>query len=219
MANPNKTLIVLVVDRSGSMSSIQKDAQGGINALIKAQAEAEGECLVTLVQFDTQYEFVFKANPAKGLPEYTLIPRGMTALLDATGRALAETQEYIASLAEDDRPGLVTFVIVTDGEENSSKEFTKDQVMAAIKARQDDDKWQFTYLGADASAFAVAQDLGLNVGTSAQYVADAHGVAAAYSSTSAKITRMRSASSRGLDALVANVYTDEERDAMLGNKS
>ena len=70
------TLLVLVVDRSGSMQSIKEDMEGGIAALLAEQGEQEGTCLVTLAQFDTEYELVADAVPAAQLEPYRLVPRG-----------------------------------------------------------------------------------------------------------------------------------------------
>ena len=119
------TDITLVVDRSGSMEQVQEDAEGGVNSFIAQQAKEPGEALLTLVQFDTEYEFLHKGVPISQVPKFELVPRGMTALLDAVGRAMNETGERIAKMDERDRPGLVVFVVMTDGQENSSKEFSK----------------------------------------------------------------------------------------------
>jgi len=118
--NNNLTDITLVVDRSGSMEAIRADAEGGVNTFLTDQAAQPGEALVTLVQFDTHYEFVHRGVPVKQVPRYQLVPRGGTALLDAVGRAINETGERLSKMAEADRPGLVVFVVMTDGEENSS---------------------------------------------------------------------------------------------------
>lgn len=109
------TDITLVVDRSGSMSSIRDDAEGGINEFIRQQGRVEGEARITLVEFDTEYHFVENGTRVEDVKPYELIPRGATALLDAVGRAINETGSRLAALAEKDRPGLVVFVITTDG--------------------------------------------------------------------------------------------------------
>ena len=114
------TDITLVVDRSGSMQDIRSDAEGGVNAFIENQAKEPGEALLTLVQFDTEFEFLHTGVPIKDVPRYSLVPRGSTALLDAVGRAINETGERISKLAEAERPALVVFVVMTDGLENSS---------------------------------------------------------------------------------------------------
>jgi hypothetical protein len=141
------TDITLVVDRSGSMEAVREDAEGGVNAFLREQAQQPGEALLTLVQFDTEYEFVHKGISVKDAPAYKLVPRGCTALLDAVGRAINETGDRLAKMAETDRPGLVVFVIVTDGLENSSHEFTKVKVQEMIDRQQNQYHWQFTFPG------------------------------------------------------------------------
>ena len=121
------TDITLVVDRSGSMSSIKEDAEGGINTFIQRQAELEGQAVITLVQFDTEYEILFKGKPANGVEPFKLVPRGMTALLDAIGRAIESTAARLDHTPEQHRPGLVAFVVMTDGLE-------KDQVPSSNSA-------------------------------------------------------------------------------------
>ena len=153
---PDLTDITLVVDRSGSMEQVQKDAQGGVNSFIKEQAKEPGEALLTLVQFDTEYEFLHEGVPISQVPEYKLVPRGMTALLDAVGRAINETGERLSKMKEQDRPGLVIFVVMTDGLENSSKEFSKDLIKEMIKRQQEKYNWHFTFLGANQDAIATA---------------------------------------------------------------
>lgn len=127
------TDITLVVDRSGSMQEMRSDAEGGVNAFIADQAKEPGEALLTLVQFDTEYEFLHSGVPIGQVPKYTLVPRGSTALLDAVGRAINETGERLSKMDEKDRPGLVIFVVMTDGHENASKEFSKPQIKKMIE--------------------------------------------------------------------------------------
>ena len=93
---PDLTDITLVVDRSGSMAEVREDAEGGVNTFIGQQAKEPGEALLTLVQFDTEYEFLHTGVPVQSVPKYELVPRGMTALLDAVGRAINETGEKAA---------------------------------------------------------------------------------------------------------------------------
>jgi hypothetical protein len=209
--NTNLTDITIVVDRSGSMDSIKSDAEGGVNSFIAEQAKESGEALVTLLQFDTKYEFLYQGTPIQEVPQYELVPRGMTALLDAVGRAVNETSERLAEMAEKDRPGLVIFVIMTDGLENSSKEFTKDQIKEMIERQQKEHDWHFTFLGANQDAFAEAGGMGINKVGSANYRMDK--VGKALEGTSRKVARMRAQRSAG--EAVKNEFTDEEREKML----
>ncbi|MCA9271003.1 MAG: VWA domain-containing protein, partial [Planctomycetales bacterium] len=161
------TDITLVVDRSGSMASIREDAEGGVNDFIRRQAAEPGEAWLTLVQFDTEYEFVHRGVRVQDAAPYVLQPRGMTALLDAMGRAVVETGQRLARLPECDRPGLVVFVVMTDGLENSSREFSGPQVKEMIEHQQKVYNWQFTFLGANQDAFAEADAVGIAAGGAA----------------------------------------------------
>ncbi len=204
------TDITLVVDRSGSMESMRTDAEGGVNAFIRRQAAEPGEALVTLVQFDTEYEFLSRGTPAAQVGEYTLVPRGSTALLDAVGRAINETGARLATMAEPDRPGLVVFVVVTDGQENSSHEFSKAKIKEMIEHQQTVYNWQFTFLGANQDAFAEAGSMGFSAGGTAGYSPDK--AAVAYANVGSKVARMRQAAAAC--ATVDNKWTTEERESM-----
>ena len=197
--------ITVIADRSGSMSVCRDEAENGINHFIDDQKKQSGEATFSLVHFDTEYEFAHRAVPIQTVPHYTLVPRGMTALLDAVGRAINETGNRLSEIAEADRPGLVVFVIVTDGQENSSHEFTKAQIKGMIDRQQRDYAWQFTFLGANQDAFAEAHALGI-VGATAQV--DIHNINLAYKSASNNVTRMRHASTAGMT--VSNAYTADE---------
>ena len=202
------TDITLVVDRSGSMKDIESDAQGGINAFIEKQAAEPGEALLTLVQFDTEYEFVHQGMPIQQVPSYKLVPRGMTALLDAVGRAITETGQRLAQMKEEDRPGLVIFVIMTDGLENSSREFSATQVKAMIEEQKTKYSWHFNFLGADQDAFGEGRSLGIDTGGILDVGKEQ--IFAAYAGTAAKVSRMRGQARAG--EMVENLYTDAERE-------
>lgn len=207
---PDLANVTLVVDRSGSMQSIREDAEGGINAFIQEQAKQPGEALLTLVQFDTEYEFVHRATPISRVPPYKLVPRGSTALLDAVGRAINETGERLVKMPEGDRPGLVVFVITTDGQENSSKEFSKVQIKEMIERQQSKYNWHFTFLAANQDAFAEAGGLGINAAGAANFAPDK--VQAAWRGTCLLVARMREQTIN--EETVVNEFTDSERAEM-----
>lgn len=204
------TDITLVVDRSGSMQDIRSDAEGGVNAFIENQGQEPGEASLTLVQFDTEYEFLHSGVPIKEVPKYSLVPRGGTALLDAVGRAINETGDRLAKLDEAERPGLVVFVVMTDGQENSSQEFSKSRIKEMIQHQQQKYGWQFTFLGADQDAFVEAEAMGIDTPGTANFAKNK--VAAAYGATAAKVARMRRARSEG--QTVDNSFTLQERQDM-----
>ena len=205
------TDITMVVDRSGSMQVIRADAEGGINAFIERQKAEPGDALLTLVQFNTSYEFVHVGVPVSQVPPFQLIPSGSTALLDAVGRAINETGKRLATMDESQRPGLVIFVIVTDGQENSSQEFTCDRIRQMIEHQQTVYSWQFTFLAANQDAFAEGAAMGISADGIAAFSPDK--IAGTYGATAAKIARMRSALMA--QAEVDNKFTDEERNQML----
>ena len=181
------TLLVLVVDRSGSMETIRLDMEGGIKHLIKEQATGPGNCVVTLAQFDTEYELVFEAIPAAEVTGYHLVPRGSTALLDAIGRTIGGVRSWLGKLPAERQPDQVVFAVVTDGLENSSREWSRDQVMAAVKERSDAG-WQFSFLGANQDAIKEGGDLGVDAARAMTY--SPARAAAAMSSLSDSVKRV-----------------------------
>jgi Mg-chelatase subunit ChlD len=213
MSRKDFTDITLVVDRSGSMSTIKEDAQGGVNSFIADQAKEPGDSVFTLVQFDTEYELIHKGVPTGDVPKYELHPRGMTALLDAVGKAINETGERLAAINEEQRPELVVFVVMTDGLENSSMEFTKPQIKEMISRQQDEYNWHFTFLGANQDAFAEGREIGVKTAGIANF--NVMHVNKAMGATSDKVKRMRAAVRGGASGQsVSNDFTDEEREGM-----
>jgi hypothetical protein len=204
------TDIVIVLDRSGSMQVCKDDAEGGLNAFVEEQKKRPGRAVFTLVQFDTEYEFVHRGEPISEIPPFTLVPRGWTALLDAVGRAIAETGDRLARSPEAERPGLVAFVIITDGQENSSKEFNKEQIKQMIQHQTDVYKWQFTFLGANQDAFAEAGGIGITADKTAYFAAKK--TRSAFSAMSAKMGRMQDAVAKGDD--VKPDFTAQEIEEM-----
>lgn len=204
------TDITLVIDRSGSMSSCRDEAQKGINEFIKKQKEVEGEVLFSLLQFDTEHEYVFNAVPISNVGKYKLIPRGMTALLDAVGKAVTETGIRLEKVPESERPGLVIIAIITDGYENASSEFKRDRIKEMIEHQQGKYSWQFTFLGANQNAFLEAGSIGINMNVAANYNTSKSD--AVYNNLSNHVSRMRNMSYNG--EVVSSSYTEEERESM-----
>jgi len=208
--NQDLTDITLVVDRSGSMQTIRSDAEGGINALVDDQRRQPGEARITIVQFDTDVDVVCTGLKPGDVPPYHLVPRGGTALLDAVGTAIVATGERLAAMREAERPALVLFVVVTDGKENSSKEYTKARIQEMVRHQTHVYSWQFTFLGADADAFDDARGMGMSASGSARYAK--HKIGHAFRGTSSKLSRMRGQAARG--EAVQNAFTDAEREHM-----
>ena len=161
MANPDLTHLVFLLDRSGSMRSIKSDVKEGFSAFIEEQGGVEGDCVVTLAQFDTHYEVVYQGIPLDEVPELNLQPRSRTALLDAMGRLITEVSAELASLPDDERPGTVIVAIMTDGLENASRDWTHPAIKSLVELHTNQYDWQFLYMGADQDAVEVGTRLGV----------------------------------------------------------
>jgi hypothetical protein len=147
------------------MSDIRNDAQGGIQELLREQFAETGKLTVTLVEFDDVANDV--ARMATNPFDYVLHPRGRTALLDTVGREIAQTGINLDALPESDRPGRVVFVVVTDGAENASTEYTLEKLRADIARQRDQFNWQFQFIGAGEDAWQGAE-LGMKSSTFAR---------------------------------------------------
>lgn len=181
------TEIIFILDRSGSMETIKKDAIGGFNAYVEDQKKQEGEAKMTLILFDNLYEVVYKGKDIKEvepLNESTYIPRGSTALLDAIGKTLNEG-------VTDPNADKHLVVIMTDGEENSSREYTNEAIKKATEDLIATQKWQFIYLGANQDAFSVASRIGINTSNSLSFTTDSLDMSATYSKISSATTMYR----------------------------
>lgn len=169
MANPNLSHLVFLLDRSGSMQSIKSDVIGGFHAFLTEQRDAEGQCAVTLAQFDHEYEVVYRGVPLGQVPQLDLSPRGRTALLDSMGKLITDTAAEIDALPEDDKPGTVVVAIMTDGLENASIEWGRPAIKALVEQQTNQRGWEFLYMGADQDAVEVGQGLGVKAEQSVTY--------------------------------------------------
>lgn len=208
MTDSNKTLVAALLDRSGSMQSIADDMRGGFDSYIAAERGQPGVTLVTLAQFDDQYDVVYENAPITSVPPLDMEPRGMTALLDAIGRFVTEVGAGLAALPEPERPGEVTVLVMTDGHENASREWTKESVRNLISHQETDYGWDFVFLGANMDAVDVGSELGFAPGKSLTYDADGDGVQGAWGAVAGYSARKRR---RGPAPSASIVFDDAER--------
>lgn len=188
------TEVLVITDRSGSMSSIVNDVIGGYNTFIEEQKKIPGEARVTFVQFDDKYEEVYVGKPLQSVPTLnrdTFVPRGSTALLDAIGRTLNSQSLRIKN---EGWAELVVVCIITDGEENASREYTAERVRT-LTQEAEGKGWKFVYLGANQDAFKVTQHLGFRGAISANYSADSVGTKYAYGVMGQTMSCLRSGGS------------------------
>jgi len=179
-----KDEIICVVDRSGSMGSIRADAEGGLNAFIEEQKKVENGANLTLVEFDNDYNVIYESVDISSVEPYALIPRGGTALLDAIGQAVNSVPET---------EGKKIVVVVTDGGENSSREYTNESINALITEKQDQG-WEFIFLAANQDAIATARSYGIDTANAINFAASAAGATEGYAATAAYTTSLRTKS-------------------------
>jgi len=148
---------------------------------------------VTLAQFDTDYEVVYANRPVHDVPPLELQPRGMTALYDALGTLITDVGAELAAMPEQKRPARVTVVVLSDGHENSSQEWTHDAISVAIRRQEHDYLWDFVFLGANMDAVAIGQQLGFAPEKSMTYAADGDGVGTAWAATTNYVARRNAA--------------------------
>ena len=209
--------LVFILDRSGSMSGLEKDTIGGFNSLIEKQRKEDGTADVTLVLFDSEYDVIYDHVDIKDVAELTskeYFPRGTTALLDAVGTTINRIGERLSNTPEEERPEQVIIVITTDGYENASKEFTRQQVKDMIEHQQSKYSWTFMFLGANMDAVGEAQSLGIDTQFSKTYTNSARGVGSVYASVAMSMSAMRNYSSVATDDIAEegeSLTVEEER--------
>lgn len=173
------TELVFILDKSGSMGGLEKDTIGGFNAMLEKQKAVDGECRITTVLFDNRYELLHDRIDIKAVTPITekeYFIGGSTALLDAIGRTIHKIGSAERHTAEDYRAEKVLFVIITDGEENSSREYSADKVKAQIERQKSKYGWEFIFLGANIDAVETAEKFGIKADRAQNYHADSEGV-------------------------------------------
>ncbi|WP_433463935.1 hypothetical protein [Spirillospora sp. CA-128828] len=153
--------IEIIFDRSGSMSSIASDAEGGLRAFLETQAKVPGDTTVSLTTFNHEVTVEYEMQPLAQVPAFTLTPAGTTALLDAVGGRLEAIPMRLLQLPASDRPEEVIFVIATDGYENASRHYGLRHIRAQVATARMAG-WQFVFLAADESAFTAGDAMGIH---------------------------------------------------------
>lgn len=181
------------------MASVASDTIGGFNRFLDDQKKAAGTATLTLNQFDDIYERVFEPGDiqaVKPLSNETFVPRGSTALLDAIGRSVTDTGKRLEAMSEGDRPEKVIVVIITDGQENASREFTSAKVNELISHQRDVYGWEFVFLGANQDAITTASTFGIKGANAMTYAANSVGTQSAFASTSRNMASFRAGTAK-----------------------
>ncbi len=190
----NKTELVFILDRSGSMGGLETDTIGGFNSTLEDQRKLEGETRVSTILFDNQFEELHDRIDLKDIQALTsqqYFVRGSTALYDAVAmgiRKIANVQAAVKTEAQADK---VIVVIITDGYENSSRETSAAMLKKMIKEKRAEG-WEFIFMGANIDAALAAGEIGISASNAANYVPDSQGVKIQYECLSEAVISLRS---------------------------
>lgn len=190
------TELVFILDKSGSMGGLEADTIGGYNALLAKQQAVEGECHITTVLFDNNYELLHDRIDIKAVSPITekeYYVGGSTALLDAIGRTIHKIGNAQKHTHDDFRAEKVMFVIITDGEENSSREYTAEKVKAQIERQKTKYGWEFVFLAANIDAVQTAARFGIAPNRAVEYLSDREGTNLNFKAMSSAVAAFRQA--------------------------
>lgn len=160
----NLVEVVFVLDRSGSMAGLESDTIGGFNSMLKKQKQEDAQVYVSTVLFDDKIKVLHDRvdiREVQPITEDDYFVGGCTALLDAVGRSIKHISRVHKYAREEDRPRKTLFVIITDGYENSSREYSYRDVKKMITKEQEKYGWEFIFLGADIDVASEAESLGI----------------------------------------------------------
>ncbi|HIU07605.1 MAG TPA: VWA domain-containing protein [Candidatus Limiplasma pullistercoris] len=190
----NLTELVFILDKSGSMAGLERDTIGGFNAMLDKQKAQAGECRITTVLFDHRYELLHDRTDIRAVRPITAREYrvgGSTALLDALGKTIHKIATAQKNTSEPFRAKRVMFVIITDGEENASREYAAKEVKEAIRRQKSRYGWEFIFLGANIDAVETAGRFGIDAGRAANYVPDSQGTALNFRAMSETVSAFR----------------------------
>ena len=168
--NNQLTELVFILDRSASMHGLEKDTLGGFNSMMEKQKKGEGNALVTTVLFDTEIDVIHDRLPLKS------VAGGCTALLDAVGSTINRIGTVHKYARPEDVPAHTLVVIITDGEENSSRFYDYEDVRHMVEREKSKYGWEFIFLGANMNAIEAAAALGIQEDRAAEFLCDEEGI-------------------------------------------
>lgn len=202
--------ICFVLDESGSMYNSVDDVIGGFQKLIDEQkGEKNGECIISLYRFSDTVKKDYIGKPVDEVSKLIYSPGGCTAMNDGVGTAIDEIGKWLSDMDESERPSKNMIVIMTDGQENASKEYNFDTVKAKIKHQEEKYSWTFVYMGTNLQDLKDANRLGIKM----RSVSDSRNIAANYSHIDTYAKALRSstnaASVAAADALLTRQLCED----------
>ncbi len=209
--------IINIIDKSGSMLKMIDVAISGFNEFLEGQKSVEGNALVSTVLFSSRsdYQILYEDVDVKDcgyLSKNNYVPDGMTALYDAIGKTINHEIDKLGNLPIEERPEKILCVILTDGDENHSQLFKKDQIKKLIDEMREDFKWEFIFLAADENASTTAETMGISAGNSYSFTNNSTGLKDAYKGVSFATTSYRNSKSVKLDNLMADYQEEKKND-------
>lgn len=200
------TELVFILDKSGSMGGLESDTIGGYNAMLAKQKAIMGDCLVTTVLFDHEVILLHDRIDLLAISPLTLQEYqvgGCTALIDALGQSIQKIANVQKHTSPDFQATKVLFIIITDGQENSSREYSVEKVKVMIEEYRSKYSWEFIFLGANIDAVETAQTYGIDPARAQNYHADEMGIATNFKVMSEAVATFRS------EGLVADSWSEE----------
>jgi uncharacterized protein with von Willebrand factor type A (vWA) domain len=204
-----KTLVTLLLDRSGSMEKVKADTIGAINAYIGKLREAEDDIRFSLVFFDSDYsgnmdlQKIFvgkKISEVKDLTDNDFMPRGGTPLIDAACTTIRAVADSVAERTDTK----MVFALQTDGDENMSRENTWSDLKSLI-SRKENEGWEFIFMGCGIDAYQQGAQMGISRNKTLSYGKDRTATHAAFEATAINTARYASGASASMD------YTDDQK--------
>lgn len=210
----NLTEIVFILDRSGSMSGLERDTIGGYNSMLEKQRKEPGEAIISTVLFDNTSEVIHDRIPIADISDMTdkeYFVRGCTALLDAVGGAIHHIGNVHKYARDEDVPEKTLFIITTDGMENASRRYSYDRVKNMIERQKERFGWEFLFLGANIDAAQVGARIGIDDDHSVEFINDSAGHQLNYSVLSEAITHVRQCAAPLAAGWKAEIVRDRRR--------
>ncbi|MBR6770058.1 MAG: VWA domain-containing protein [Lachnospiraceae bacterium] len=193
-SKPEYTEIVFILDRSGSMSGLEADTIGGFNTMLEKQKKEPGEAVISTILFHSESQVIHNRQSLEEVLPMTdkdYIPMGSTALLDALGDAITHISQIHKEMKKKYKPKKTLFVIITDGEENSSRKYSYAQIKEMIQKKKEKKNWEFLFLGANMDAIAAADRIGIHEDRATTFLCDEEGTALNYEEVTAVLSQVR----------------------------
>jgi hypothetical protein len=226
---PNETHYLLILDESGSMSSVKKETLDGLNEQLQTIKNLDNkypdqDYFVSIIKFDDEIVPLFENIPASEIRELTekdYTPDAMTALHDAIGISVNGLKNRISDKLKNGEASAFV-VILTDGHENASKEYNSSKIKDIITELEKTNLWTFTFIGANQNAVLTANNLGISSNNTVNYMASGVGTELAFASLSSSFSKRAVYRSAGvftndsyLGDVVANASNNIGEDASL----